>query len=80
MEGREPELRLFDSSEELDSCLADYVYQISESAVNERGSFSLVISGGDMANRLGFFIFPIFFFSYKNAEFYSHPFQVSTEI
>ncbi|KAJ0026078.1 hypothetical protein Pint_08243 [Pistacia integerrima] len=53
MEGREPELRLFDSSEELDSCLADYVYQISESAVNERGSFSLVISGGDMANRLG---------------------------
>lgn len=53
MERREPELRLFDSCEELDSCLADYVYQISEAAIRERGSFSLVLSGGDMPNRLG---------------------------
>lgn len=51
---REPELRLFDSSEELNSCLADYVCQISESAVRERGSFSLVLSGGDIPKSLGF--------------------------
>lgn len=53
MERREPELRLFDSCEELDSCLADYVYQISEAAIRERGSFSLVLSGGVLPNRLG---------------------------
>ncbi|XP_022753120.1 probable 6-phosphogluconolactonase 2 [Durio zibethinus] len=48
-----PELRLFDSSEELSSGLADYVLQVAESAVKERGSFSLVLSGGDIPKRLG---------------------------
>ncbi|OMO72861.1 6-phosphogluconolactonase, DevB-type [Corchorus capsularis] len=47
------ELRLFDSSEELSSGLADFVLQVAESAVKERGSFSLVLSGGDIPNRLG---------------------------
>ncbi|KAK9271055.1 hypothetical protein L1049_026644 [Liquidambar formosana] len=53
MEKREAEVRLFDSSEELSSCLADYVVQISDIAVKERGAFSLVLSGGDLAERLG---------------------------
>ncbi|XVF36844.1 hypothetical protein REPUB_Repub19eG0093500 [Reevesia pubescens] len=53
MEKIQPELRLFDSSEELSSGLADYVLQVAESAVKERGSFSLVLSGGDIPNRLG---------------------------
>ncbi|XVE95410.1 hypothetical protein REPUB_Repub02eG0094600 [Reevesia pubescens] len=53
MEKIEPELRLFDSSEELSSGLADYVLQVAESAVKESGSFSLVLSGGDIPNRLG---------------------------
>ncbi|XVE55401.1 hypothetical protein DITRI_Ditri03aG0155700 [Diplodiscus trichospermus] len=48
-----PEMRLFDSSEELSSGLADYVLQVAESAVKERGSFSLVLSGGDIPKRLG---------------------------
>ncbi|KAG8633050.1 hypothetical protein MANES_18G073581v8 [Manihot esculenta] len=53
MEEGGPELRLFDSSEELSSGLADYVHQISESAIKERGSFSLVLCGGDVPKRLG---------------------------
>ncbi|KAK3230731.1 hypothetical protein Dsin_002612 [Dipteronia sinensis] len=52
MERREAGLRLFSSSEELSSCPADYVYQVSESAVKERASFSLLLSGGDIPNRL----------------------------
>ncbi|KAJ8773361.1 hypothetical protein K2173_028538 [Erythroxylum novogranatense] len=53
MEEKGPELRLFDSSEELSSGLADYVLQISDSAIRERGYFSLVLSGGDIPKRLG---------------------------
>ncbi|XP_007018952.2 PREDICTED: probable 6-phosphogluconolactonase 2 [Theobroma cacao] len=53
MEKIEPELRLFDSSEELSSGLADYVLQVAESAVKDIGSFSLVLSGGDIPKRLG---------------------------
>ncbi|KAF2296763.1 hypothetical protein GH714_001747 [Hevea brasiliensis] len=53
MEKRDPELRLFDSSEELSSGLAEYVHQISESAIKEKGSFSLVLSGGDVQNAWG---------------------------
>lgn len=47
-------VRVFDSSEELSSDLADYVFQVGESAVKERGSFSLVLSGGDIPHRLGY--------------------------
>ncbi|KAG8491777.1 hypothetical protein CXB51_015070 [Gossypium anomalum] len=53
MEKIKPELRIFESSEELSSNLADYVIQVAESAVKERGSFSLVLSGGDIPIRLG---------------------------
>ncbi|KAH1057511.1 hypothetical protein J1N35_035576 [Gossypium stocksii] len=53
MEKIKPELRIFESSEELSSNLADYVLQVAESAVKERGSFSLVLSGGDIPIRLG---------------------------
>ncbi|XP_012078354.1 probable 6-phosphogluconolactonase 1 [Jatropha curcas] len=47
-----PDIRLFDSSEELSSGLADYINEISESCINEKGSFSLVLSGGDLPKRL----------------------------
>ncbi|XP_050213807.1 probable 6-phosphogluconolactonase 1 [Mercurialis annua] len=53
IEKKEAEVRLFDSSEELSSGFADYVHQISESAIKERGSFAIVLSGGDIPNRLG---------------------------
>ncbi|XVF64640.1 hypothetical protein PTKIN_Ptkin09bG0184100 [Pterospermum kingtungense] len=53
MEKMDPEMSLFDSSEELSSGLADYVLQVADSAVKERGSFSLVLSGGDIPKRLG---------------------------
>lgn len=54
MEKIKPEMRIFDSSDELSSNLADYVLQVAESAVKERGSFSLVLSGGDIPIRLGY--------------------------
>ncbi|XP_021284546.1 probable 6-phosphogluconolactonase 1 [Herrania umbratica] len=53
MEKIEPELRLFDSSEELSSGSADYVLQLAESAVKDRGSFLFVLCGGDIPKRLG---------------------------
>ncbi|KAM7252817.1 hypothetical protein ACFE04_025435 [Oxalis oulophora] len=43
MEKRE----IFESSEELCCGLAEYLYEISESAIKEFGYFSLVISGGE---------------------------------
>ncbi|KAL3737373.1 hypothetical protein ACJRO7_026185 [Eucalyptus globulus] len=49
----EAEVRFFESSEELSTGLADYVHHVSESAVRERSSFSLALSGGDIPERLG---------------------------
>ncbi|KAF8404166.1 hypothetical protein HHK36_009046 [Tetracentron sinense] len=53
MEKRDPELRLFESTEELSTELADYVAQISDAAVKERGAFALVLSGGNLIYLLG---------------------------
>ncbi|XP_030545192.1 probable 6-phosphogluconolactonase 1 [Rhodamnia argentea] len=49
----EGEVRFFESSEELSTGLADYVHHVSESALSERSSFSLALSGGDIPERLG---------------------------
>ncbi|KAF8024856.1 hypothetical protein BT93_F1882 [Corymbia citriodora subsp. variegata] len=49
----EAEVRFFESSEELSAGLADYVHGVSESALRERSSFSLALSGGDIPERLG---------------------------
>ncbi|XP_030455108.2 probable 6-phosphogluconolactonase 2 [Syzygium oleosum] len=49
----EAEVRFFESSEELSTGLADYVHRVSESALRERSSFSLALSGGDIPERLG---------------------------
>ncbi|KAJ8647297.1 hypothetical protein MRB53_000320 [Persea americana] len=47
-EKRAPQVRVFDNEEELSTALADYVAQLSEKAVRERGSFSIVLSGGNL--------------------------------
>ncbi|XP_077213983.1 putative 6-phosphogluconolactonase 1 [Tasmannia lanceolata] len=39
-------VRIFESEEELSTGLADYVAQLSEAAVKERGNFAIALSGG----------------------------------
>lgn len=53
-EKRAPQVRVFDNEEELSTALADYVAQLSEKAVRERGSFSIVLSGGNLIYLLRF--------------------------
>ncbi|KAI4366582.1 hypothetical protein MLD38_022443 [Melastoma candidum] len=48
----DPEVRVFEDVEELSSGLAEYVHRVSEEAVSDRGSFSLVLSGGDIPHLL----------------------------
>lgn len=63
-EKRAPQVRIFDSEEELSTALADYVAQLSEKSVRERGAFSIVLSGGNLT-RLLRFLCVLFFFFYK---------------
>lgn len=47
-----PQVRIFDNEEELSIALADYVAQLSENAVRERGAFAIVLSGGNLTRLL----------------------------
>lgn len=51
------ELRIFESSVELATDLAEYVAQLSEISVKERGCFTIALSGGSLINLLGWFYF-----------------------
>ncbi|KAJ0980158.1 hypothetical protein J5N97_008413 [Dioscorea zingiberensis] len=51
-EGR-GEMRIFDTFEELSTDLAEYVAQLSESSVKERGYFTVALSGGPLVGMLG---------------------------
>ncbi|KAJ8625527.1 hypothetical protein MRB53_034057 [Persea americana] len=51
-EKRAPQVRVFDNEEELSTALADYVAQLSEKSVRERGVFSIVLSGGNLTRLL----------------------------
>ncbi|XP_058089662.1 probable 6-phosphogluconolactonase 2 [Magnolia sinica] len=51
-EKRSPQVRIFESDEELSTALADYVAQLSEANVKERGAFSVVLSGGNLTKLL----------------------------
>lgn len=61
-EKRAPQVRIFDSEEELSTALADYVAQLSEKSVRERGAFSIVLSGGNLTRLLRFLCVLFFFF------------------
>ncbi|ERM95294.1 probable 6-phosphogluconolactonase 2 isoform X1 [Amborella trichopoda] len=50
--GAAPLVRVFESTEELSTGLADYVAQVSENAVRERGAFAIVLSGGPIITLL----------------------------
>ncbi|CAN6479956.1 unnamed protein product [Victoria cruziana] len=46
------DVRMFENMEELSTTLADHVAELSETAVKERGAFSLALSGGDVPKSL----------------------------
>lgn len=46
-------VRLFEGEEELSIALADYVAQLADAAVNERGAFAIALSGGPLVRLLG---------------------------
>ncbi|KGN51987.1 probable 6-phosphogluconolactonase 1 [Cucumis sativus] len=47
------EVRIHESLEELSTDLADYIAELSEASVKERGVFSIALSGGSLISLLG---------------------------
>ncbi|XP_039139361.1 probable 6-phosphogluconolactonase 2 [Dioscorea cayenensis subsp. rotundata] len=47
------DIRIFDTYDELATDLAEYVAQLSESSVKERGYFTIALSGGSLISLLG---------------------------
>jgi 6-phosphogluconolactonase len=47
------EIRIFESSDEISTDLAEYISQISEISVKERGYFAIALSGGPLVSFLG---------------------------
>ena len=47
------QLRIFDSFDDLATDLAEYIAQLSEISVKERGCFTVAFSGGSLINFLG---------------------------
>jgi 6-phosphogluconolactonase len=50
---RNREIRVFESSDEISTDLAEYISQISEISVKERGYFAIALSGGALVSFLG---------------------------
>ncbi|XP_023531045.1 probable 6-phosphogluconolactonase 1 [Cucurbita pepo subsp. pepo] len=50
---KDRELRIHESLEELSTDLADYIAELSEASVKERGVFSIALSGGSLISLMG---------------------------
>uniref|UniRef100_A0A0A9DNP3 Probable 6-phosphogluconolactonase n=1 Tax=Arundo donax TaxID=35708 RepID=A0A0A9DNP3_ARUDO len=50
---RNSEIRIFESSDEIATDLAEYISQVSEISVKERGYFAVALSGGPLVSFLG---------------------------
>lgn len=64
---KDRELRVHESLDELSTDLADYIAEISEAAVKERGFFAIALSGGSLIGLMGYLCFPFnnwFFFGF----------------
>lgn len=48
------ELRIHESLDELSTDLADYIAELSEASVKERGVFSIALSGGSLIGLMGY--------------------------
>lgn len=62
---KDRELRIHESLDELITDLADYIAEISEAAVKERGVFAIALSGGSLIGLMGY----QFFFSFSKIWF-----------
>ena len=51
---KDRELRIHESLEELSTDLADYIAELSEASVKERGVFSIALSGGSLISLMGY--------------------------
>ena len=58
------EIRIFESSDEIVTDLAEYISQVSEISIKESGYFAIVMSGAPLVSFLGLMIFFLFFASY----------------
>ena len=59
---KDKELRVHESLDELGTDLADYIAELAESSVKERGFFALAISGGSLIGLMGYQSLPFSFF------------------
>ena len=48
------ELRIHENLDELRTYLADYIAELSEAAVKERGVFAIALSGGSLIDLMGY--------------------------
>lgn len=48
------ELRIHESLDELKTDLADYIAELSDAAVKERGFFAIALSGGSLIGLMGY--------------------------
>lgn len=48
------ELRIYESSDEVATELADYIAELSEVSVKERGFFAIALSGGSLISLMGY--------------------------
>ncbi|KAL9679797.1 hypothetical protein QQ045_017666 [Rhodiola kirilowii] len=51
--GERVEVRVFEDEDELSRDLVDYIADLSEAAVKERGSFAIALSGGSLISLIG---------------------------
>ena len=58
------ELRTHESLDELKTDLADYIADLSEMSVKERGVFAVALSGGSLIGLMGYLYFPFLMFVY----------------
>lgn len=63
---KDRELRVHESLDELSTDLADYIAELSEASVKERGVFAIALSGGSLIGLMGYPCFPfhIWFLSF----------------
>ena len=58
------EIRIFESSDEIVTDLAEYISQVSEISVKESGYFAIVMSRAPLVSFLGLMIFFLFFITF----------------
>lgn len=55
----ERELRVHENLDELSTDLADYIAELSEASVKERGVFAIALSGGSLISLMGYQCLPL---------------------